>query len=556
MSSVDPAPGPEDNLPLESWVFAEKAARSVSEIQHGINNVADVVVFLEILGYDDKISADNGFSNLTALAKYIYNFLDHYESPGDSPNWSYLDDPLPSKRKRVSEALAIQAPWLGALLMLNITGFSLWMAQGLPAEVTISFVSGVFLALFLTEGPLQMFSRLFFMYHEQKNVGETKRSVSRSYATMVAILAISSALVFAYSAANQIPSFLIVITIGAMVTVSIHRVSFNIMFTLKKMGAVIAAYAVAFAALLGTFYLLPGSIAHDLTTRYFASLGAAFVVMSAFAAYYHVKAIPKGQVPRQRGRSTPDFYAPPTTTEKTIKSNFRIQLWESFPFAVYGGAYFIMLLGDRILSWIFSPHVIMLSNGALLPMAFNAEYHVGADVALLVLVPAAIIQYVLMAPLYSLVHNKTLSTNVSEVAKLDSFLKSTYRQMMQLLLVASVASVAVMSLFGPHIIAYFHGSENSAQILRYASLGNISMSVFTANAIFMMFLNKPLVPALLAIAGAGMVIALGVFFGQGGFKDITYAYVISTSAMAVVSFVWVQKMLKANPATSLLARFS
>ncbi|MEO9294023.1 MAG: hypothetical protein ABI347_00275 [Nitrososphaera sp.] len=560
MSSIEPNPGPGGggaNLPLDAWMFAEKAARSVSEIQHGINNIADVVVFLEILGYDDKIAADNGFSDLSVLAKYIYPFLDHYENPNDAPNWSYMDDPVPSKRKRVSEAIAIHAPWLGALLILNITGFSLWMATGLPAEVTISFVSGVFLGLFLTEGPLQISSRLFYMYHEQKNVGETRRSVTRGYAVMAAILAISAAGVLAYSAATRIPLPLTAITIAAMVAVSVHRASFNILYTLKKLRAVLAAYASAFAALVAVFYLLPSSLAPDMATRYFTSLGAAFIALSVFAAYYHyVAVVKKLQRPRLRGGSAPAFYSPPTTTENTIRSSFRIQLWESLPFALYGAAYFIMLLGDRVLSWIFSPHVIVSPNGTLLLMAFNAEYHVGADVALFVLIPAAVVQYVLMAPLYSLMHNKTRSATVSEIAKLDSFLKETYHKMIKLVLISSVASGAVMSLFGPMLIGYFNGTEASLQVLRFAALGNISMSVFTANALFMVFLNRPKLAAYLAMAGAAMTMSLGVFFGQGGFQDIVFAYVVSCTAIAAASLVIVNRLMSANPSTNLLARYS
>ena len=557
MSAIEPNPGPEQRLPLDAWVFAEKAARSVSEIQHGINNIADVVVFLEILGYDDKIAADNGFSDLSVLAKYIYPFLDHYENPNDAPNWSYMDDQVPSRRKRISEAIAIHAPWLGALLILNITGFSLWMATGLAPEVTISFVSGVFFGLFLTEGPLQISSRLFYMYHEQKNIGETRRSVTRSYAVMAAILAISAAMITAYSAATGVPLSLTIITVAAMAAVSVHRASFNILYTLKKMRAILAAYASAFAALIATFYMLPNQVAPDITIRYFTSLGMAFIALSVFATYYHYAAVvKKSQRPRVRGGSAPAFYAPPTTTEKTIRSSFRIQLWESLPFALYGAAYFIMLLGDRVLSWVFSPHVIVSPSGNLLPMAFNAEYHVGADVALFVLIPGAVVQYVLMAPLYSLMHNKTRAASVAEIGKLDEFLKETYQKMIKLVLVSAVASGAVMSLFGPMLIGYFNGTENSLQVLRFASLGNISMSVFTANALFMVFLNKPKLAAYLAMAGAAITISLGVFFGRDGFENIVYAYAISCTVVAAASLVLMGRLMRANPSANLLARYS
>jgi uncharacterized membrane protein len=231
-------------------------------------------------------------------------------------------------------------------------------------------------------------------------------------------------------------------------------------------------------------------------------------------------------------------------------------LWESLPFALYGTFYFVMLLGDRVLSWVFNPHIVIASNGELLPMAFNAEYHVGADIALLALVPSAIVQYMLMAPLYSSLHNRTLGLSVADVGKLDQFLRSTYRRMVILVLVAAAASVGLLNLFGPEVIAYFHGTDDSLEVMRYASAGNIAMSVFTANALVMMFLNKAKIPAYLAIGGATLTMALGVILAQEGFEDIALGYAIACVAAAGLSFAWVRKVLKDSPVANLLARYS
>ena len=98
---------PQDvQISLQSRVFAEKAARSVSELQYGINSVADVVVFLEILGYDDRVASQNGFENLMHLAKYVYPFLDHYENPKDVPQWSYMEDPSTGRRQSANPPLS------------------------------------------------------------------------------------------------------------------------------------------------------------------------------------------------------------------------------------------------------------------------------------------------------------------------------------------------------------------------------------------------------------------------------------------------------------------
>lgn len=547
---------PQDaQLSVQSRTFAEKAARSVSELQYGVNNVADVVVFLEILGYDDRVASQNGFEDLMHLAKYVYPFLDHYENPKDVPQWSYIEDPAPGRRQRLSEALAMYAPWLGALVMLNVTGFSLWMAQVLPSDITIAFVAGVFAGLILTEWPLQVYSRTFFMYYEQKNIGEVKRSVRRSYALAAIILSIFCVVAFALAAFTNIPLNLAYITIAAAVAVAVHRLSFNIVYLLKKIRVVFAAYALAFALLAGTFYVLPEVTDVGVTTRYFASLGAAFIVLSAFAAYYHVR-LPFGNRPRLAEGSAPEFYRHPSTTTNTLASRYSVQLWEALPFSVYGVFYFVMLFGDRVLSWIYNPYAIIAINGTFLPMMFNPEYHVGADVALLALVPVIIIQYVIMAPVYTLVHNSSLKLKISEIKNMDSTIKNVYRNLVVFSLAASLFSVAMLHNFGPEIMSIFRGSELSFVVMRYASIASISVSLFTANAVMMMLLNRAKIPAILALAGGAMVLAGGVFTVQYGIENLAIAYLGASTAVAVASFVFVYRLLKNKPSVNLLARYS
>lgn len=538
-------PTDKETMSVETRIFAEKAARSVSELQYGVNNIADVVVFLEILGYDDRAASKNGFRDLMDLAKYIYPILDHYENPKEAPQWSYVEDPLPGKRQRLSEALGIYAPWLGALVILNIAGFSLWMAQVLPSDITIAFVAGVFSGLILTEWPLQAYSRVFFMYYEQKNVGELRRSIKRSYAMVAIILSGFAVAAVAYSVIFDIPILLASIAIAAAASVSLHRLSFNILYSLKKIGIVFLSYAAAFSVLVAAFYSLPGFMEVDMTTRYFASLSAAFVVLTSFAAYYHLR-LPSRVKPKISGRRVPDFYRHPAANEKTLHSKFGVQLWESLPFSMYGTFYLIMLFGDRILSWIFNPYVIVASNGTLLPMVFNPEYHVGADVALLALAPVIIVQYIIMTPVYSLFHNKSLKLKISEIAQMDTFVKAVYGKLVILSLLVSLVSVAVLYNFGVPIVLFFNGTETSLDVMRYAALGSIAVSVFTANAVMMMFLNKAKVPAFLAVVGGIMVIATGSFFARYGIEEIAFAYMLSTSAIAATSLAFMLKLLKGS----------
>jgi hypothetical protein len=409
----------------DARVFATKTARSIAEIQQSVNNMADVLVFLEVLGYDDRTAKKNGFENLQELARYVYNFVDAYD--GDRADVAgSLTMEVPSTKKRLTESLSMIFPWLGSLVLLFATGVSLWMAWGLPADVTTAFLAGVFLGLVVTEGLLQNYNRLFSFYYSQTNIGEVKRSIKRSYALAGVILAGTVAFLYGASALANIPAELAAIAAVSAATISMHRLSYVIMYALKKLAHIGVSYAVAFAALAGVFFLATDLIP-DITMRYFAALGSAFAILSGFAAYHHYKIMGQSSASIV-AKNAPHFYSPLTVNDSTITSRFGVQLWECLPYFMYGTAYFVLLFADRAISWFFNPATVTATNGAALPLAFNSVYHIGADLALLVILPVAIMQYVITSPIYALVHNRAITLKVSESKKIDWFLQYNYRK--------------------------------------------------------------------------------------------------------------------------------
>src|SRR5918911_1801289 len=187
-----------NNISREARIFAAKTARSIAEIQKNVNNMADVLVFLEVLGYDDSTAQKNGFENLKELSKYVYNFIDAFDNKQrNDVNLSEL--PVPGIKQRLAEILITMFPWLGALVLLYLTGVSLWMAWGLPADVTVAFVAGVFFGLILTEGLLQTFGRLFSFYYSQANISEVKRNIKRIYTLSAILLTGATVLIYVVS---------------------------------------------------------------------------------------------------------------------------------------------------------------------------------------------------------------------------------------------------------------------------------------------------------------------------------------------------------------------
>jgi hypothetical protein len=542
---------PVKEISRESRVFATKTARSIAEIQQSVNNMADVLVFLEVLGYDDRTAKKNGFDNLQELAKYVYNFVDAYDEKRPDASGSFAVE-VPSTKKRLAESLSMIFPWLGSLVLLFVAGVSLWMAWGLPADVTTAFLAGVFLGLVVTEGLLQNYSRLFSFYYSQTNIGEVKRSIKRSYALAGVILSGTVAALYGAAALANVPLELATIAAVSTVTISLHRVSYVILYALKKLAHLGVSYTIAFAALAGVFFLAQGAIP-DITVRYFAALGSAFAVLSGFATYHHYRIMGQSSTSIV-AKNAPHFYSPLTVNDNTITSRFGVQLLECLPYFLYGTFYFVLLFADRAVSWFFNPATVTTANGTILPLSFNSVYHIGADLALVIILPAAIMQYVITSPIYALVHNRAITLKVSESKKIDWFLQYSYRKLMAASIAISIAGAVVLNLAAPIIIGELGGSEASLRILAFASAGAVFLSMFAANGVFMIFLGKAKALAQVAMVSALIVAVGGILLAQHGFENAVIAYLAATVFAGMASTV-VMRIAIRKAGSLLFARY-
>jgi hypothetical protein len=538
-----------DDLPMSAKMFAHKAARSITEVQRNINTVADVFVLLEVLGYNKDVIMKNGFEDQYDLARYIYKFIDAYDDKNVENSQSALLK-VPSTRFRIVEGVSMMFPWLSSLGLLFISGISLWMAWVLPAEVSTAFLAGVFIGLIMTEGSLQTSTRLFSFYYTQANMGEIRRIVKRNYYMVILILAVIIGSLYAAGIFVNIPISLITITAISIITISLHRASYMIIYGMRKFRDFIPAYTGAFFALISVYFAFPEWIG-DVTVRYFVALGAALVVLSIPAIYRHHEIMTKSSLSAMAGE-TPHFFTPISIGDKTIKSRVGVQLWETIPYFLFGTFYLLMLFTDRIISWFFNPTMVM--QGTALSVRLNAIYHAGADPALLVLLLASIIQYVMVAPIYEQVNNMAVRLKATQMKDINQFLQSRYKKIFLTSIIPSVIAASVLFFIAPEIIKYTGGSEISIYVLRVASISNILMSIFILNGMFMILLKRVKTLATIAIIATLIVILGGVVLAHSGFENIVFSYLASTMMAAITSVLFVLKDIKYG-GSILFARF-
>jgi hypothetical protein len=539
-------------LSRRSTVFLERTARSITEIQPSLDSVPEIVVFLEVLGYNNKTAVDNGFKNLFEVASHLYGSLDHYMDRDQArltqERSMALD--IPSVGHRLAQGLSLTFPWMGSLAVLYFFGVSLWLVWGLPIAIVTSLIVGVFLGLLLSEGPMQLFQRLVVFYYNQYNLSEVKRALRRSYYLSAGLVAGIVGGVYLVSIFAHIPFQYAILTMISGSTIFVHRVSYILVYALRKFAQIVVSYAAALVSLLAVYFLAYNIIPLSLT-RYLVSLGSAIVVLSVVPIYYGYRVFTARSV-----YSLGDTKRNPLNTiavnSKTIMSNFRVQLWEGLPYYLFGMLFFATLFGDRVLSWAYNP--VHNPNGISLPLVFNSVYHVGADVALLVIFPAAVIQFVIMTPISEQLSNLTTNISVTKAGQVDGFLKYRYVVLLFSSVFVAVPVAFTLVLFAPVIESWIGGTGVSVFILRIAATANVLVAVFMANSLFLIFLNK--IRRLVGIALVGVLIlgVGGMFFAQLGFENIVMAYLFCAAATMALSTILVVQSLR-KPASLFFSRY-
>jgi hypothetical protein len=530
-----------ESLSRSESVFLQKAARSIVEVQPDLHCTADIEVFLEVLGYTKEMARENGFDDLHDLSRCLYEFIDYYADSEKSKQTfeSALLFPSTSVGRRVVEGLSLTVPWVGSLVVLFVFGVSMWLAWGLPVAVITLLIAGVFTGLIVSEGPLQVFNRLFTFYYNQSNLPEVRRILRRAYLVLLVVLGASDGLFYALGTIAKIPTVLILFAVVGATTISFHRVSYVIVYALKDIEALLVSYLLAFVTLLTIYFLLP-EVFPLAPFRYLVALVSAVVVLSIVPVYDTYMVFSRSSMPTA-GTGRKSSFVPPIS-QKTIKSRFGIQLWEMAPFYVFGTFSLVMLFTDRLLSWVFNP--VHNVDGFALPLVFNSVYEIGADAALLVLFPMTIIQYVLMTPIFEQISNFSVTKKTTEVGSVDGFLRKRYEDLLVLSLACAVLIAALLIVFAPEIISRIGGSSLTVRILQVAAVSNVLMVVFVTNGVFMIFLNKVRPLAAISVVGASLVVFGGFLLARFGFQDIIFAYLVATSAAALLSSLQVRSDLR------------
>jgi hypothetical protein len=534
--------------PVQAKRFAQKAARSITELQGHVNNVADVAVFLEVLGYTESLVRQHGFESVHKLAKYIGEFIDIFDAEESLDGGAGPQPPATQTGfGRAGDSPGLVFPALGLLGVVSIVGGLPWLSALVPLAAVAPLAGGALMGLALSEGCLHAFGRLLSFYLGQDNLGEAKRVLWRCYLFSFATVALSAFVVLFATLALGAPYPLVAMLLGSFLAVAVHRISYLMTYLTRPIAKTAMSYAIALAAAASAYWLVGRSVP-EVPYPVLAGLGAAFFVLTIPSLYDNLSFF-RTNTALTAPKEVIRFFAPASRVDGTLGSRWGVQVWETLPNLLFGTFSLSVLFLDRVVSWVSNPS----PNGSQ-AMLFNRLYDAGADTALILLLPAVAVSYIAMTTTLKQVKDAMTQLSASEMAKINVLLRERYRRVLAATLATSLAGLLALYVSAGPVVSYLGGTGESLWIFRVAAVANVFLSVFAANSLFLSALRRVKILAVTSILCTVIVGAGGYLLAQNGFENIVIAYLISSITAAVISSLYIRRIV-ARSGSILLSKY-
>ena len=310
----------------ESHIFAQKVARSITEIQQRVDSVADILLFLELQAYDDSVAKENGYESLYDLAKHVYPFIDMYSNKNARSKEEYLASQfskVQSLMRRIPTALVLMFSWVGSFLLLLVIGVALWLVGFTSPDVRTMIMFSSFLGLTVIQGSWNAFNVLFSLHYSQGNIDELKRLLTKTYTINGIIIGVTVTALIIFCILMKLPESTVVISAFMCMAIALHQTSIMIMYALNKLTQLVIAYAIGLLAVFLMFQIL-GDLIPNYVLRYAIALVISFGIPSAFTIYNHYKLLGSKHNKKSLGaKGISTIYSAPTSS--TCHS--KVKIW-------------------------------------------------------------------------------------------------------------------------------------------------------------------------------------------------------------------------------------
>ena len=357
-----------DELRDQSSVYDDLhvEARRVLDRNPEPRNLRDVTVALESMGYTATGAEALGFDSVFDLAPAVYELTYLYYVP----QVHAVPEPMGAWRRFTDDYLAgswYGVPWIMSVVVLFFGRVALWSSLDSTPQSEAMVSMAFFLAAVLAGGCSQMIGRKGTFYLLQKNYSLVRWTVTRFVAYSGSLAALVIALAYTFYVVPYYGLHLGELFAEYAAAIFIFLLSAAPLYMLRRFYTLALATGLALAVTLVTARLIttdsPGFRHAQLLG--IAVVAGAMVVIAASCLAMRSETGPGGSEPD-------DVIKPP---------ELRVILWYTAPYAVYGMAYFVMIL--------VSPMIVGFAYGHSLGVdqyVYPSTFEGSVDLALLDLV--------------------------------------------------------------------------------------------------------------------------------------------------------------------------
>ena len=504
----------------------ESAARTIVALSRrdrfGIGwrpkGVDEVAILLESLGYSPEVVAELWYPDLFALAHDVSAAVNRYVTDEERREPPTLDWFTQTCRDYAIGSL-YSAPWIVAVIGLAIFGASLWSSLSTPLHLATAIALGVYAAQIVSGFFSQGIARRLTFYFLQSNDSLMAWTVRRFVVAGLLTTALVSAGIFAGLAVFVGFSDAALAALFCAGT-TIFQLALAPLYTLRRFTWIVALAIVATAITGGTFVFVfhrhvdvpwePATLAVEV-----GLLGAA--ILATTMSWLARRAASSG--------------APvPPALESIVRS--------TFPYALFGALYFLSILIDRVAAG------IAAANGR--GFAYASAYELGADIALLAILPVVGVINVMLESLPRRIL-KGAEGGIRDLGKFDRSMLRFYGWGILAVATATLFAALIGEVVGPRLIlsarlGTIGDAALSLAVLRVAipAYGLVMLGLLNTQLLF--FLSRPRAPvigtavgtiAALATCGWALAAHLSAEAMVGGLLASALAFTAITTVAAV-----------------------
>ncbi len=496
-----------DELREDSGVYDDLhvEARRVLDRNPEPRNLRDVTVALESMGYTTSGAEALGFESVFDLATavyeltYLYYVPQVHEVPERMGAWRrFADDYLAGSWYGV--------PWIMSVVVLFFGRVALWSSLDSTPQSEAMVSLAFFLAAVLAGGCSQMIGRKGTFYLLQKNYPLVRWTVARFLVYSCSLAALVIAMAYAFYVVPNYGLHLGELFAEFAVAIFVFLLSAAPLYMLRRFYTLALATGLALVVTLATAHLFTttsSGFRHAQLLGIAVGSGAMVVIAASY--------LTMRSETRPGDQDSIAIVKPP---------ELRVVLWHTAPYAVYGMAYFVMIL--------VGPMIVGFAYGHSLGVdqyVYPSTFEGSVDLALLELVVLLGLVYALIERfgrrLQPLLENQTLDCWRQARTTLR-------REWLTAVTVLTVVSGVVAWLLPSILLALLPSGLTASvrtpgglSVLEVASFGFAVVPIGMLCSQYLFFLSRPRAAVGGAVAGACTSAVVTVLLVQGG--DLTVA---------------------------------